>query len=342
VTDHFTKYACAFPTRTQHASVVAKILVENFIVHYGIPERLHSDQGANFESKVIKHLYELLGTAKSRTTPYHPQGDDITERFNRTLLSMLSTLDEEAKTRWKEHVAPLVHAYNSTRQDQDSTGYAPFFLMFGRAPRLPIDMFLGLTREYDSSVHAVRERLDTAYHTATEAQRCSSKRQTKDYDKKARGNKLTKGDFVLVKNVGLKGKCKLADRWRQERYVVEEQPNSDLLIYRLRDEKGKLSKLLHRNMLLPLTLPFENPVDYNPEPIVLVPQPSQDRVQTRNSRKQQRKAVESDDSQSEYDFDTWADLEINFPTGFDQAIPQSPDRQATPRSPDRQAAPQSR
>ena len=91
VTDHFTKYACAYPTRSQHASVVAKVLVEQFVVHYGIPERLHSDQGANFEGRVIRNLCNLLGMKKSRTSPYHLQGDGITERFNRTLLSMLST-----------------------------------------------------------------------------------------------------------------------------------------------------------------------------------------------------------------------------------------------------------
>ena len=108
VTDHFTKYTCAFPTRSQHASVVAKILMEQFVIHYGIPERLHSDQGANFEGNVIRGLCKLLGMKKSRTTPYHPQGDGITERFNRTLLSMLSTLDLSQKINWKEHVAPLV------------------------------------------------------------------------------------------------------------------------------------------------------------------------------------------------------------------------------------------
>ena len=81
VTDHFTKYAQAYPTRNQTASTTA-----NFFVHYGFPRRLHSDQGRNFESKTIQQLCHLAGVHKSRTTPYHPMGNGIAERFNSTLL----------------------------------------------------------------------------------------------------------------------------------------------------------------------------------------------------------------------------------------------------------------
>ena len=137
VTDHFTRYAQAFPTRNQSAKTTAKILFENFVVHYGFPARIHSDQGRNFESSLIKELCSLAGVHKSRTTPYHPMGNGMVERFNQTLLKMLGTLENHQKQDWKSYVAPLVHAYNATRHD--STGFSPFFLMFGRHPRLAID-----------------------------------------------------------------------------------------------------------------------------------------------------------------------------------------------------------
>lgn len=98
LTDHFTKYAVAIPTANQKAKTVAKCLWENFMVHYGIPERLHTDQGPNFESHLIKELCDISGIVKSRTTPYHPRGNPV-ERFNRTLLSMLGTLEPEQKQR---------------------------------------------------------------------------------------------------------------------------------------------------------------------------------------------------------------------------------------------------
>ena len=97
ITDHFTRYAQAFPTRNQEAKTTAKVLFDNFIVHYGFPARLHSDQGRNFESNVIKELCSLASVEKSRTTPYHPMGNGMVERFNQTLLNMLGTLKEHQK-----------------------------------------------------------------------------------------------------------------------------------------------------------------------------------------------------------------------------------------------------
>ena len=120
ITDHFTRYAQAFPTKNQLAKTTARVLVDNFIVHYGFPACLHSDQGRNFESSVIKELCNIAGVEKSRTTPYQPMGNGMVERFNQTLLNMLGTLRDNQKQDWKTYVAPLVHSYNATRHN--STG----------------------------------------------------------------------------------------------------------------------------------------------------------------------------------------------------------------------------
>ena len=141
VTDHFTKYAQAYPTQNQTATTTAKVLFDNFFVHYGFPRRLHSDQGRNFESKTIQQLCHLAGVHMSRTTPYHPMGNGIAERFNSTLLNMLGTLDPDKKVDWKSHIGSLVHAYNCTKHD--STGISPYYFMFGRHPRIAVDLALG-------------------------------------------------------------------------------------------------------------------------------------------------------------------------------------------------------
>ncbi|CAI5671364.1 unnamed protein product [Oreochromis niloticus] len=169
VTDHFTKFAVAVPTKDQKSRTIAKALWENFIVHYGFPSRLLSDQGRDFESHTIKELCALVGADKIRTTPYHPRGNPV-ERFNRTLLDMLGTLEEEDKSHWRDFVKPLVHAYNCTRND--TTGFSPYELMFGRQPRIPIDLVLGIQPEnanhksHSEYVNNLRQRLEESYTLA--------------------------------------------------------------------------------------------------------------------------------------------------------------------------------
>ena len=187
ITDHFTKYALAVPTRNQSAKVTAESILNEFITHYGFPRRIHIDQGANFESNVIKELCLLSDMLKSRNTPFHPQGNGITERFNRTLLNMLGTLDLELKHNWKAAVDPLVHAYNFTKHE--STYYSLYMLMFGRQPRLTVDVVLGLTKEgtdkvgsYGKNIQSLKDNTSPAYSVATAKTRQSQQRQKAGYD----------------------------------------------------------------------------------------------------------------------------------------------------------------
>jgi transposase InsO family protein len=143
ITDHYTIYAQAIPTKNQLAKTTAEAFFNHFIVHYGIPKRIHSDQGTNFESKVIKELCQQhTGMKKSRTTSYHPMGNGMCERFNRTILNMLGSLELHQKQNWKAYLGLMIKSYNCTRHE--STGQTPHLLMFRGNPRLPIDVTLGL------------------------------------------------------------------------------------------------------------------------------------------------------------------------------------------------------
>jgi transposase InsO family protein len=258
VTDHFTRYAQAFPTKNQTAKTTAKVLFEQFFIHYGFPERIHSDQGANFESTLIKELCQLTGTIKSHTTPYHAMGNGMVERFNQTLLKMLGTLDEDKKADWKSYVGPLVHSYNVTIHE--STGFAPYYLMFGRQPKLAIDALLGLNvddlnlKSRNEYVRKLRDRLTSAYNTAKQVANKTSLIDKQYYDQKAKASSLIPGDMVLVRNVSIRGKNKIADRWENEPYTIINKPRDDIPVFQVRktNPKSKTIRTLHRNLLLPL------------------------------------------------------------------------------------------
>ena len=97
LTDAFSKYSQAFVTNNQKSLTVAKILVEKWFNVFGIPARIHSDQGRSFNNEIISSLCKMYGIRQSTTMPYNPHGNSQCERFNRTLFSLMRMLDQEQK-----------------------------------------------------------------------------------------------------------------------------------------------------------------------------------------------------------------------------------------------------
>lgn len=253
VTDHFTRMAQAFPCKDQTAKQVARVLWDRYFCVYGFPERIHSDQGANFESQLISELLRVSGVRKSHTTPYHPMGNGSVERFNRTLGGMIRALSPSEKADWPRRLQTLAFMYNCTTHE--TTGYPPFYLMFGRVPRLPVDVLFrtvlhdSAVTSYDKYVASLANDLKEVMVIAQDHAAKEQNRHAQLYNRKVKGSKIEIGDRVLLANRKERGKKKLADRWESNIYTVVDM-NTETHTYRICDTITGQERVVHRNLLL--------------------------------------------------------------------------------------------
>ncbi|PIK38886.1 Transposon Ty3-I Gag-Pol polyprotein [Apostichopus japonicus] len=256
MTDVFTKFTQAVPTKDQRANTVAKTLVKEWFLKYGVPQRIHSDQGRNFESEIVQSLWDLYGVTKSRTTPYHPQGNGQCERYNRTLHDRLRTLPVSQKRKWPQFLPEVTFAYNST--PHSSTGYTPHYLFFGREPRLPIDCILGTRQELENGpddetvdvwLADHQKRLEEAFKLALKNSEKKIATRNRRLGPEASNASLPVNTLVHVRNRGQKGRSKIQDAWSSQIYkVVQDKGQNVYEVRSLNDDNVR--KTLHRDEIL--------------------------------------------------------------------------------------------
>ena len=202
--DHFSKYVVAYVVKDQMARTATETLRNGYFGLFGAPAYLVSDQGKAFTGHLISNLCELYGVRKLRTSPYHAQTNGQVERMNQT-----SKLEQDKKARWSEHLPEMLAAYNGTRSAV--TGYSPYFLLFGRKPRMPVDcLFPTLCdsphqAKMEVSVAAMQKRLKEAFAVARHLISQEAARQRRYYDRKAGAVALQPGDVVMVRTDGFVG-----------------------------------------------------------------------------------------------------------------------------------------
>ena len=250
ISDHFSKYTEAYPLKDQTAESVARVLVREWFVKKGPPEELHSDMGANFESKLIEELCRLYDIDKTRTSPYHPQGDGQVERFNKTLMSIVKGLMEKHKE-WDEALPFAFSAYNATIHD--TTKFTPNFLWHGRELRNTVGNLVPESvdtppESYSAYAEKIKKLIQIAYDVTREHLHKSALKSKRYYDKNTHSIVHRPGDQILLKDhtKHLKGTKKYQDLFEGPYWVIDRLGDVN---YRIQKDEHSAAKVAHHNRM---------------------------------------------------------------------------------------------
>lgn len=220
MTDCFTKWTESVAIPNQEARTVAEAFVSNFVCHFGAPLQLHSDQGKCFESKLFQEMCLLLGIDKTRTTSMRPQANGTVERFNRTLVSMLTMYCSDKQDNWDVYLPQVMMAYRSS--SHASTKVSPNKMVFGREIVLPLQATIGrptnetTEEDVDSYVQGLHDELVEAHNLARINLGKAASYQKKHYDTRAKVKRFSRGQLVWLHDPSRKvGVCsKLRNHWK--------------------------------------------------------------------------------------------------------------------------------
>ena len=254
LTDCFTKWASAYAVPRATATEVADAILD-WTAQFGVMKILHSDQGRQMESAIVKEVCQRFGIHKTRTTSYYPASDGQVERMNRTLIDMLSKYVGQNQRSWDEHIPLALLAYRSSVHE--STALSPAMMTYGRELDLPADLIYGSPDVSSSQaceppayVAKLCDRMEKIHKLARDKLIESNERHKRAYDLKQFQNNYKVGDQVLLFMPAVKkGKNKkLSSRWTGPYRIVEVLSD---VVFRIRLNNQAKDNVVHHNRLKP-------------------------------------------------------------------------------------------
>ena len=249
LTDFATKWPEAIPLKSITTQAVAEALLSIF-TRLGVPKEILSDRGSQFTGDMMKEVYRLMAVKGIHTTPYHPQCNGACERLNGVLKKMLKRLSAEQPKLWPKYINPLLFAYREV--EHSSTGYSPFYLMYGRDVRGPLHILKETlegravdnveVRTAYQYVLELRERISQTLSLAQTELKNAGVKAASYYNKKSKLRSLKSGDKILL--LLPTNDNKLLAQWQGPFEVVEKLSDLNFKV-KVRGQH----KVFHINML---------------------------------------------------------------------------------------------
>ena len=197
----------------------------------------------------MHEICKLYDIDKTRTSPYHPEGDGQVERFNRTLHKILYGLEQKHKE-WDEILPYAFSAYNSTIHE--STKFTPNFLWHGRELRITVGNLVPMCveeeKDYGTYAAKVRKLIQIAYDVTREHLYKSALQTKKNYDRKMHQIVHRPGDQILLKDHTKheKGKKKYQPTYAGPYWVIDRLGDVN---YRIQLDEHSAAKVVHHNRM---------------------------------------------------------------------------------------------
>jgi transposase InsO family protein len=245
--DHLSGWCEAIPIASKKADTVQEAFIDNIVARYGVPRYLISDNGGEMTSSNFENWLREFGISHRLTSPYHPQCNGMTERFNGTIQKLLLKLTGGNPRKWTEYLASALYAYRIT---QGQAGISPYQAVFGQKPRLP--RANPSSQEEGERLQAIRlaERILREYR--------SKQKETYRENEPSRAKRLPPGTFVSVRILNPK---KGETRW-QPGYQVISSHDGALRVIEL--DTGNVVRINQRNVReIPESKPYD---EINPLP----------------------------------------------------------------------------
>lgn len=249
--DYLTRWCEAFPVPSVEATLIARLLVDEIISRHGAPRVLLSDRGTNFLSKIVADVCKIFQIHKVNTSSYYPQTDGLVERFNSTLCQSLSMYVTKNQKDRDDFIPLVLFAHRTSVLE--AIGDSPFYVLYGREPRLPIDVKY-LRRDSDNMSSSVLEhrkrvveKVEMAQNLARENLQRSQQKMKDYYDRNVREPVFEVGQRVWVYTPRSKKGLskKLLHNWLGPFGIVEK---SSPVHFRLRtDTNKKVTFAVHAN-----------------------------------------------------------------------------------------------
>ncbi len=265
VIDAFSRWCEAFPMKTMEAIEVAKYLYQDVICRYGAPDVLVSDRGQQFMSLLIKHLSKLFEITNHYTSSYHPQSNAMVERLNGTLVKTLKAYVSDHQKDWPDYLPSVLMAYRISPATE-STHFSPYYLLFGKECRRPIDVALTPPEKLGGSIgeYVIKlgERKKITCELAKENILEHQEKYKQLHDKNAEKPSYRVGDRVwLYCTKTPVGKSpKLLKKWTGPYYIASRFDKYTYKLQRADDHRAVKSRI-HANRLKLYFDPDERPTN---------------------------------------------------------------------------------